>query len=226
MKLLHQSSRIEAFSDGVFAFAATLMVVNLDFDNSISFTKASLTGLVSFGVSFFVLVALWWVHYNFFRRTNYVDNAIIALNAILLFVVLYYVFPLKSMVQSWMGEGISAKDELANLFVMYGLGFCLIFFCFSGLYWHAYKKQKDAPEPMLLLFYARHFFIFVGVSIISIVFSILQLGLQFGLPGMLYALLGPLCFFHSKWFYSKTANQKTIISGFTIFCKNLRFIEK
>ena len=85
MKLPHNISRIEAFSDGVFAFAATLLVVSVGTQAENSILQVDWMMFLSFGVSFFALVGLWSVHYNFFRRTNYMDNMIIALNAILLF---------------------------------------------------------------------------------------------------------------------------------------------
>ncbi|NNJ88724.1 MAG: DUF1211 domain-containing protein, partial [Eudoraea sp.] len=140
MKFLHNNNRVEAFSDGVFAFAATLMVVTLDMDASLWLTGAKAINFVSFGASFFVLVILWKVHYNFFRRNSYIDNWIIALNSILLFVVLYYVFPLKSLVNSWMGLQAITRDELASLFVMYGFGFAMIFLCYALMYQRAYRK--------------------------------------------------------------------------------------
>lgn len=203
MKFSHNIGRIEAFSDAVFAFAATLMVVNFNPSTDFNFTKTDVTGFLSFAISFFVLVALWWVHYNFFRRTNYMDNVLIALNALLLFVVLYYVFPLKSLVQSWMGEGVKTKEDLSNLFVMYGIGFTLIFSCFAGMYYRAFKKSKSGEKSLNLYFYARHFAIFVLVSLASIILSFFGVGIEFGLPGFFYALLGPLCFFHSKQFYKR-----------------------
>ena len=204
MKFLHNISRIEAFSDGVFAFAATLMVVNFDLDGYLGFDKTWGAGFLSFAVSFFVLVALWWLHYNFFRRNNYVDNWIIAINAILLFVALYYVFPLKTMVHSWLGEGeIQSLRGLSRLFTLYGIGFLLIFACYSGMYYRAYKMSKSAQSALLLFFYARHFAIFVLVALISILVSILNIGMGFGFPGIVYSLIGPLCFWHSKWFSKK-----------------------
>ena len=203
MKLPHNISRIEVFSDAVFAFAATLMVVNFNMDSNLSITKSSATGFLSFFVGFFVLAALWWVHYNFFRRINYMDNGIIALNSVLLFVVLYYVFPLKDLVQSWMGEGVTTKEELANLFVMYGIGFLLIFLCFSLMYYRAFKRSRSTETVTLLYFYARHFFILVLVAVISVILAFFEVGLQFGFPGLVYAFLGPLCYSHSKRFFKK-----------------------
>lgn len=204
MKLLHNSSRIEAFSDGVFAFAATLMVVNFNMDGNLEFNKASGAGFLSFAVSFFVLVSLWWVHYNFFRRNSYMDNWIILFNSILLFVALYYVFPLKTMVQSWMGEGgISSMNDLSNLFILYGIGFLLIFLCYSLMYFRAFKKTKSGKNSLLLYFYARHFGIFTMVSIISILAALLELWIRIGFPGWIYGLIGPLCYGHAQWFSKK-----------------------
>ncbi len=206
MKLPHNLSRVEAFSDGVFAFAATLMVVDFDMGNTLTSTKSISTGFLSFFVSFFVLVAIWWVHYNFFRRTNYMDNGLIALNSILLFVALYYVFPLKDLVQSGMGEGVNTPKDLANLFLMYGIGFLLIFLCFSLMYHRAYKKSKSTENATLLYFYARHFAIFVVVSLISVLLAYFKVGIVFGFPGIVYTLIGPLCFWHSKHFHKKYIN--------------------
>ncbi len=204
MKLLHNSSRIEAFSDGVFAFAATLMVVNFNMDGNLEFNKASGAGFLSFAVSFFVLVSLWWVHNNFFRRNSYMDNWIILFNSILLFVALYYVFPLKTMVQSWMGEGgISSMNDLSNLFILYGIGFLLIFLCYSLMYFRAFKKTKSGKNSLLLYFYARHFGIFTMVSIISILAALLELWIRIGFPGWIYGLIGPLCYGQAQWFSKK-----------------------
>ena len=204
MKFPHNISRVEAFSDAVFAFAATLMVVNFDMSADFeSIGKADATSFLSFAVSFFVLVGLWWVHYNFFRRTNYMDNWILALNAVLLFVVLYYVFPLKSLVQSFMGEGITTQNSLASLFILYGIGFLLIFLCFSLMYRRAFKKSKSSKGSIELYFYFRHFLIFVLVGTISVTLASLKIGIRFGLPGFIYALLGPLCAFHSYLFFKK-----------------------
>ena len=206
VKLPHNISRIEAFSDGVFAFAATLMVVNIDMGGNLQFDKATGVGFLSFFVSFFVLVGLWWIHYNFFRRTNYLDNWIIAFNSILLFVALYYVFPLKTMVQSWMGEGgINSLQDLSNLFVLYGIGFILIFACYALMYFRAFKKSLSYESSMVLFFYARHFTIFVLVGLLSIVLALAEIGMYIGLPGFIYTIIGPLCYWHSEW-YSKKFN--------------------
>ncbi|MEQ5791930.1 DUF1211 domain-containing protein [Muricauda sp. NFXS6] len=202
MKLPHNISRIEAFSDGVFAFAATLLVVSVGTQAENSILQVDWMMFLSFGVSFFALVGLWSVHYNFFRRTNYMDNMIIALNAILLFLILYYIFPIKSLINSWTGTLQINADEFSSLFQLYSLGFLLIFTCYALMYWRVYKKANNSN--MQHMFYARHFGLFVIVALVSIIIARLQLGLNYGLPGIIYMLLGPFCYFHAVYFQKKT----------------------
>lgn len=206
MKFLHNISRVEAFSDGVFAFAATLMVVSIGMDEALTLSGKTAMNFISFGVSFFVLVILWKIHYNYFRRNSYIDNWIIFLNSILLFVVLYYVFPLKSLINSWMGVQDITPDKLASLFILYGIGFAMIFLCYSLMYLRAFKKSKTIDNSLDLLFYAHHFSIYTLVAFASIILGILKVGINFGAPGFFYGLLGPLCYFHATWFQKKYRN--------------------
>ena len=207
MKFPHNISRLEALSDGVFAFAATLMVVSLGLEGSWLARDSRILELITFGGSFFVLIALWVVHYNYFRRAAYADYWIIAYNTVLLFVVLYYVFPLKSLINTWLGQEPISEEGLASLFRWYGLGFLLIFLCFSLMYRRAYKKTKSVSRSLNLLFYSRHFAIYVGVSALSIGVATLGVGIRYGLPGFLYAVLGPLCYWHSVRFEKKYPNS-------------------
>ncbi|MBT8183447.1 MAG: DUF1211 domain-containing protein [Eudoraea sp.] len=208
MKLKHNINRIEAFSDAVFAVAATLMVVSFDMNENSILQESNATSFITFGVSFFVLIGFWWVHYNFFRRTNYMDNWIIALNALLLFVIIYYVFPLKSLINSWFG---TEKLDIAGfvlLFELYSLGFALIFLCFSFMYFRAYRKTKQIENSINLLFYARHFSIYVLIAIASVLLAKFQIGLKIALPGIIYAMLGPLCYIHGVHFQRKFKSIK------------------
>lgn len=203
MKFPHNMSRVEAFSDAVFAFAATLMVVSFDMNESILLITSQTTNFITFGISFFVLVALWGVHYNYFRRTNYIDNWIITFNAILLFVILYFVFPLKSLINSWLGKEQITLEGLGSLFELYSIGFVLIFLFITLMYYRAYKKTKKLENSITLYFYTRHFGIFVIVALASVVIAYFQLGIQFALPGLIYFLLGPLCYLHGVQFNKK-----------------------
>lgn len=203
MKFIHSKDRLESVSDGVFAFAATLMVVNIGINTSINSFTEELPNFISFAVSFFVMMAIWKVHYNFFRRTNYIDNWIISLNMILLFTVLFYIFPIRSLLNTGMGGEKISIDNFSNIFQLYSIGFTLIFTCFLFLYLRAFKKDTENGKNLKLLFYSRHFLIFVIVGVVSFMLAKFKVGLLFGVPGFVYAFLGPLCYFHSVKFHKK-----------------------
>ena len=207
---VHGVSRLEGFSDAVFAFSATLLVVSLEVPGTFSELAADLYGFVAFGLSFGALVLIWAAHNSYFRRFGLQDNTTILLNAILLFVVLFFVYPLKFLSQSFVswvlgfqppGEAttvvLSGVGELASLFMLYGLGFVTIFACFAFLYLHARKRlnlsrrqEFDAQTEV------QYYLIYVFVGLVSVGVAWSGVGIEFGVPGWMYGALGPLCFWH------------------------------
>lgn len=199
MKYLHNISRVEALSDGVFAFAATLLAVSLDNGKSDTALSIDAVSFISFFASFFILLLLWKAHYNFFRRTDYMDNWLIGFNSVFLFAVLYFIFPLKSLLYSMFRQFSVTQESLASLFEIYGSAILLIFLSLSLMYFHAAKKDINTQGKVKLAFYSRHYSIFVLVALVSILLSYFKVGLRFGLPGMIYMLLGLLCGIHGVW---------------------------
>src|SRR5690606_39317927 len=88
-----EPSRIEALSDGVFAFALTLLVVSLEVPGTLDELLADLSGFGAFALSFGALLLIWAVRNGFFRRYGLPDGWPTILNGGLLFVGLCYGFP-------------------------------------------------------------------------------------------------------------------------------------
>src|SRR5215211_8023580 len=92
---LGEVSRVEALSDGVIAFAITLLVVSLELPRTFDELLVPMRGFLAFAITFAMLFHVWLVQYKFFRRYGLSDNFTIWMTALLLFVVLFYVYPLK-----------------------------------------------------------------------------------------------------------------------------------
>src|ERR1700730_2116746 len=88
-------TRLEAFCDVIFSFAITLLVVSLEVPHSYAELMADLRGFFPFAVCFAQLVLIWRTHYKFSRRYGLQDDYTLLLNVVLLFLVLFYVYPLK-----------------------------------------------------------------------------------------------------------------------------------
>src|SRR5580698_5347366 len=88
-------TRLEAFCDVVFGFALTLLVVSLEVPRNYSEMMTAMRGFLPFAVCFAQLVMIWLAHYRFSRRFGLEDPYTVFLNIVLLFLVLFYVYPLK-----------------------------------------------------------------------------------------------------------------------------------
>lgn len=211
----HEITRLEALSDAVFGFAATLLVVALEVPRTYPDLLANLHGFVAFGLSFAMLILIWAAHNSFFRRFGLQDTGTVVLNSILLFVVLFYVYPLKflatALVATLIGGarqttgvrlGFTSIDDLGHVFAIYGAGFAAVFLCFVLLYRHASRRAElglTEVERFDAFAQSRHYGIFVGVALLSIALAELRVGLHYGVPGWVYSLLGPLCWLHGAW---------------------------
>src|SRR6266550_2940942 len=151
----HESTRIEAFSDAMFAFAATLLVVSLEVPRDFTELVANLRGFVPFALSFAALYFIWVAHTNVFRRYALGDPFTLIVNGVLLFTVLFYVYPLKFMASAIVGMltghadiGLHG-DQVGTLFIIYGAGWTLVFTVIALLYWHAAAAREELGIPPL-----------------------------------------------------------------------------
>src|SRR2546427_3119952 len=92
-----ETARMEAFSDGVFAFAITLLALNLR-DPATSGVSLS-QGLIdewpaffAFVTSFVSVLIMWMNHHNMFNYIRKIDRRLMLMNGVLLLFVVLTVF--------------------------------------------------------------------------------------------------------------------------------------
>jgi uncharacterized membrane protein len=138
-------SRLEGFSDTAFGFAITLLVVSLAAPTRFAELLQLMRGLPAFAVTFFLVATIWYSQYTFFRRYGLGDFATVVLNLVLLFVVLFYVYPLKflfGLVFQPRADAIRDQD-VPTLFLIYGVGFAAVSLVLALLYVHAFRHRAQ-----------------------------------------------------------------------------------
>src|SRR5262249_29100610 len=116
-----------------------------------------LRGFVAFGVCFAMLVLVWLYHCHFFRRYGLQDGCATFLNSVLLFFVLFYVYPLKFLAFAMFtgAERITGHDT-RTIFVVYGCGFAAVFVTFALMYLHAWRKRDELALSEIERLRTRH----------------------------------------------------------------------
>src|SRR5690606_21142306 len=159
-----EPTRIETLSDAVFALAITLLLISssppITFYQLQAFTK----DLIPFAICIALISLIWYEHFIFFLRYGFRNKYIVFLNILLLFIVLFYVYPLKFLARllvilftnfihilqrgsphatwqefSFMMEG----GTVTQLMVIYGLGAASIFIVLALMYRYALKKADE-----------------------------------------------------------------------------------
>ena len=148
-------SRLDGFSDVVFGFALTLIVVSLEVPKNFEELHHLWGAFLPFGVTFLLLILIWFEHFVYFRRFGTHDAGTIWLNGLLLFVVLFYVYPLKFLFLSVFGRAAALTEwrEWTELVVVFSCGQAALYFLIAALYANAYRQRVKltlTPEEEFL----------------------------------------------------------------------------
>lgn len=148
------NARLEAFSDGVFAIALTLLIIDIKLPHSTEINstaefwqelKHMIPSILAFVLSFAIILITWVNHHNAFKLASKSSPAFIYANGMLLLSVVFIPFP-----TSLIGEFI-LTDHAAPAVILYNvvlilqsLGWVLI--CTAGLKDHLGKGERIVRE--------------------------------------------------------------------------------
>jgi uncharacterized membrane protein len=188
-------TRLEGFSDAVFAFAVTLLVVSLEVPKTFDQLMEAMRGFPAFGICFALLADVWYNHYRFFRRYGLQNPWAVFLNCLLLFFVLFYVYPLKFLFAAlFSGDGRIDGQEARTLFIIYGIGYAAIFAVFALLYLHAWRKRHELDlDPLERLKTQRSLIDHFAMVLVGLISATLAWSLPLrliGIAGYFYFSIG------------------------------------
>ncbi|OQW57489.1 MAG: hypothetical protein A4S17_04580 [Proteobacteria bacterium HN_bin10] len=201
-------TRVEALSDMVFAFALTLLVVSSDPPSSFAELNAQLWGFPGFAAAFAILLLIWHSHYIFFRRYALEDAWTTAVNAALLFLILFFVYPLKylatmlSRFVETVAQGAPRPpftfEEAEYSLALLSIGYAAVFLLFFALYAHALSKsdalelsERERQQTRFALWQQG---VHVAVGATTAVAALTLPAPWSTLAGFIYSLIGPLIF--------------------------------
>ncbi len=214
------NTRIEAVSDGVFALAIALLLISSDVPQTFDQLKGFLRNFFPFAATITLLMLIWYQHYVFFIRYGLKDAGIVAVNTLLLFLVLFYVYPLKFLFQVLFDlfYALAYRDrevfdhlytvtispqDTTQLMTIYGLGGALVFLTVSFMYWIALNKKNSLELNHFEIFETRTYIydnlLSATIPLLSALIANFDVGgggtISFRISGMFYlsyAIVMPL----------------------------------
>ncbi len=200
------TTRVEAFVDGAFAFALTLLAIAGDhIPGSVGELVGAIKGVPAFALSFLLIVQVWSGHVEWSRSFGLDDVTTRRLSLLLVLLVLVFVYPLK-MVFSALFSGLSGGylpanftvetyAEVTTLFVTFGVAFGSLGLTLFLLYLHAWK-QRDAigldrgerivARARMVCWALIPLVAAVSIGLASWLSGRAQIGWWNGLPGYIY----------------------------------------
>lgn len=155
-----ETGRVEAFSDGVFAIAATLLVLTIPVPHpspGTSLAQVVLTrwpDFVAYAVSFLTILVMWINHHALFRLITRVDRHFLVLNGLLLLLVTFVNYP-----TALVADFIETPDRVFAA-ALYSATLVLIAICFGLIWGHASRGRRllaAATEPRIVRMVGRQY---------------------------------------------------------------------
>jgi uncharacterized membrane protein len=174
----NETARIEAFSDGVFAIAITLLILEIRVppqtpDGTL---RDALLGLwpsyVAFLASFMTIGVMWLNHHRLFSMINKKDDGLIVINLLLLLGITWLPFPTGLLAEHLLGPHLDQQVAA----IIYAGSFFAIAIVFNVMWRYAIRRKIVSEEVNA-----------AGIT------------RQYALGPIMYAVLVAIAFFSAEW---------------------------
>jgi|SRR5436190_9058120 len=144
VQLQKETSRIEAFSDGVFCVAITLLAIEIGVEVKKDITNDELTKellgkwpiYLAYVISFVNVLLAWIGHHSLFKNFRNTNNAVMITNGLLLMLIALVPFPTRTL-------GIFLQTGAFKTAVVFYTGYFVLISIAFRLLWYSASRNKN-----------------------------------------------------------------------------------
>lgn len=147
LDLTSDTGRLEAFSDGVFAIAITLLVLNLHVPSPnprqplVVALAAQWPTYAAYLISFAFILIMWVNHHRMFKYIARTDHGLLLCNGVLLLFVTVVPFP-TSLLSVYLGNGGATFTDQVTAAVVYQASYFFIALAFNLVWFWAARGHR------------------------------------------------------------------------------------
>ncbi len=178
------TSRLETFSDGVFAIAATLLILDIQASGSpLSHQLLRIwPSYAAYAVSFITIGIMWINHHTVFSQIDRVDRTFLLINVIFLMLIAFVPFPTRLVAAHLRTEGTQAAA------LAYGFTLTATAILYNALWFYASigrRLLREDADPRVVSGISRSYlpgpFIYLASTLIGLGSSIASVCLYAGI---------------------------------------------
>jgi uncharacterized membrane protein len=185
-----ETGRLEAFSDGVFAIAITLLILEIRVPPEGDTPPGSLLpelvklwpSYLAYLISFSTILIMWLNHHALFKIIKRVDNRFIILNGLLLMAITFVNFP-----TAVLAEYLPHPDNHIAALALAGT-YEVIAIIFNGLWQYAsrgYRLLDPKADPEYVRGITRQYFFGPTVYLVAFLAAFVSVPLSVGIDAFL-----------------------------------------
>jgi uncharacterized membrane protein len=192
-----ETGRVEAFSDGVFAIAITLLILSVGIEQAPhgdlgTYLVDLWPAYVAYAVSFLTIGIMWVNHHLLFDNFARVDRPMLLFNILLLMLIAFVPFPTHVVAEFARSE----VDRRNNAALLYGLTMTITAILFFVLWMYGSRRLLRADaDPRVVSGITRSYLpgapLYATATLLAFVSSIVSL-IMFAAIALFYALSAAL----------------------------------